>query len=231
MAELGIDDKLVWRTTSMGYFIDGRHYTLGRSAGAADVPQARPDRKLRYGLHMFLSTRRSDWSPLETRRTPGTGFVKWRGAAAYEVLWRRLFDLKFFEYADDISAAWIWTRIKRVGTSRTSRVPGAARLHRWRFGGADHALVQAIEGGGGILRLGARVSQITSEAGRVTGVRRRRRTARLRRRDFDRADALRLARSCRGCPIGQGAIRLPSATSASSACCSSWPSRSRGTSG
>ena len=40
--------------------------------------------------------------------------------AGYEVLWRRLFELKFFEYADNISAAWICTRIKRVGTSRKS---------------------------------------------------------------------------------------------------------------
>ena len=28
--------------------------------------------------------------------------------------------LKFFEFAENISAAWIWTRIKRVGTSRKS---------------------------------------------------------------------------------------------------------------
>ena len=26
MAELGIGDKMVWRDTSMGYFIDGEHY-------------------------------------------------------------------------------------------------------------------------------------------------------------------------------------------------------------
>ena len=35
-------------------------------------------------------------------------------------MWRPLFDLKFYEFADNISAAWLWTRIKRVGTSRKS---------------------------------------------------------------------------------------------------------------
>jgi len=43
---------------------------------------------------------------------------KWIGDKAYDVLWRRLFELKFYKYKDNLSAAWIWTRIKRVGLSR-----------------------------------------------------------------------------------------------------------------
>lgn len=42
----------------------------------------------------------------------------WVGEAAYEVLWRPLFDLKFFEYADNLSADWIRARIMRLGRSR-----------------------------------------------------------------------------------------------------------------
>src|SRR3546814_1937592 len=68
---------------------------------------------------MFASTRRSDWQPLENR-TARDWIERGAGREAYELLWRRLFDLKFFEYADTVSAAWIWTRIKRVGTSRRS---------------------------------------------------------------------------------------------------------------
>jgi protoporphyrinogen oxidase len=169
MAELGISDKLIWRDTSMGYFIDGRHYRWGDPLALLAFPKLGIVDKLRYGLHMFLSTKRSDWSKLE-HTNARDWFVKWDGARAYEVLWRRLFDLKFFEYADNISAAWIWTRIKRVGTSRKS-------VFQEQLGCIDggsqtliEALVHAIEGRGGTLRLGARVSQITSEAGRVTGL-------------------------------------------------------------
>jgi protoporphyrinogen oxidase len=161
MAELGISDKLMWR--------DGRHYRWGDPLALLAFPKLGLIDKLRYGLHMFLSTRRRDWSALE-HVNARDWFVKWHGRRAYEVLWRRLFDLKFFEYADDISAAWIWTRIKRVGTSRRS-------LFQEQLGYIDggsealiEALVHAIKGRGGILRLGARVSRITSEAGRVTGL-------------------------------------------------------------
>ncbi|SEO49353.1 Protoporphyrinogen oxidase [Rhodospirillales bacterium URHD0017] len=169
MAELGISDKLIWRDTSMGYYVDGRHYRWGDPLALLAFPKLGLLDKLRYGLHMFLSTRRRDWSALE-HVNARDWFVKWHGRRAYEVLWRRLFDLKFFEYADDISAAWIWTRIKRVGTSRRS-------VFQEQLGCIDggsevliEALVGAVEGRGGKVRLGARVSQITSEAGRVTGL-------------------------------------------------------------
>lgn len=169
MAELGISDKLIWRDTTMGYYVDGRHYRWGDPLGLLAFPKLGLIDKLRYGLHMFLSTRRRDWSALE-HVSAKAWFVKWHGRRTYEVLWRRLFDLKFFEYADDISAAWIWTRIKRVGTSRRSVFQEQLG---YIDGGSEaliEALVSAVEGRGGILRLGARVSQITSEAGRVTGL-------------------------------------------------------------
>ena len=35
-------------------------------------------------------------------------------------LWKRLQELKFYEFADQVSASWIATRIKRIGNSRKS---------------------------------------------------------------------------------------------------------------
>lgn len=169
MAELGIADRMVWRHTSMGYFIDGRHHRWGDPLALLTFPRLGPISKLRYGLHMFLSTRRTDWSSLETVNAKDW-FRKWHGERAYDLLWKRLFDLKFFEYADNISAAWIWTRIKRVGTSRAS-------IFQEELGYIDggsqtlvDALVEAIAKRGGTLKLGARVSEVTSEQRRVTGL-------------------------------------------------------------
>jgi protoporphyrinogen oxidase len=169
MAELGIADKMVWRNTSMGYFIDGRHYPWGDPLSLLTFPKLGPIAKLRYGLHMFTSTRRSDWSKLEGQ-SARDWFIKWNGEHAYNVLWRRLFELKFYEYADDISAAWIWTRIKRIGTSRAS-------LRQEQLGCIDggsqtliDSLVKAVTALGAAIKLGARVSEIASAAGRVSGL-------------------------------------------------------------
>jgi len=169
MRALGIADKILWRDTSMGYFIDGQHYRWGDPLALLAFPKLGPISKLRYGLHMFWSTKRSDWSKLDHVNAKDW-FIRWHGARAYQVLWHRLFELKFFEYANNISAAWIWTRIKRVGTSRRS-------LLQEQLGTIDggsqtliDALVAAIVDRGGILRLGTPVSEVTSENGRVTGL-------------------------------------------------------------
>ncbi len=169
LGELGIADRLCWRDTSMGYYIDGRHFAWGDPLALLAFPKLGPVAKIRYGLHMFASTRRRDWSDLENL-SARDWFVSNQGAGTYDLLWRRLFELKFFEYADDISAAWIWTRIKRVGTSRASLLQEQLG---YIDGGTETliaALVKAIERQGGGVRLGARVSEITSEGGRVTGI-------------------------------------------------------------
>lgn len=169
MQELGIGDRMVWRKTSMGYFVDGRHYRWGDPLALLTFPKLGLISKIRYGLQMFLSTRRNDWSSLE-KVNARDWIVGGSGQRAYDVLWRRLFDLKFFEYADNISAAWIWTRIKRVGTSRASLLQEELG---YIDGGSQtliDTLVDAVENHGGMLKLGARVSEITSENGRVTGL-------------------------------------------------------------
>jgi protoporphyrinogen oxidase len=169
MEELGIADKMVWRETSMGYFVDGQHFSWGDPISLLRFPKLGIVSKLRYGLHMFASTKRSGWSKLEDLSAK-EWIISWDGHRTYDVLWRRLFELKFFEYADDISAAWIWTRIKRVGTSRKSLMQEELGVID---GGSEvliTALVSAIEEGGGQLHLGVPVTEIKSTAGVVTGL-------------------------------------------------------------
>lgn len=170
MAELGVADKMKWRPTSMGYFIDGKHYRWGDPISLLTFPRLGLVSKFRYGLQMFLSTKRRDWSDLENLPAH-EWFIKGAGKEAYEVLWRRLLELKFYELADNVSAAWIWTRIKRVGTSRKSILQEELGY----IDGGSETLVAALESAidrlGGQIRLGSPVSEIVSENGVVTGVR------------------------------------------------------------
>lgn len=170
MRELGIGDRMRWRDTSMGYFVDGRMHRWGDPLALLAFPKLSLPAKFRYGLQMFLSTRRTDWQPLETL-TARDWIEHGAGSEAYEVLWRRLFDLKFFEYADTVSAAWIWTRIKRVGTSRKSLMQEQLG---YIDGGSEtlvRALVEAIERLGGLIRLETPAREVMVSDGRVTGIR------------------------------------------------------------
>ena len=167
--ELQLTNKMQWVETRMGYWYQnclqpwGNPLALLRFRGLGLVA------KFRYGLHAFLATKRTNWQPLD--RVEASGWIKrWVGEQAYEVLWRRLFEYKFYDYTDNLSAAWIWSRIRRIGRSRYS-------LFREKLGyldGGSATLLQAmqadIESNGGVIRLQTPVSQVVMVDGRVSGV-------------------------------------------------------------
>ncbi len=167
--ELGIADRMHWVETKMGYWYQRRLQPWGNPLALLKFRGLSLTAKFRYGLHAFLSTRRTDWKPLDT--VEATGWIRrWVGAEAWEVLWRRLFDYKFYDYADNLSAAWIWSRIRRIGRSRYD-------LFREKLGYLDGgsttlltALRDDIERHGGEIRLQSPVRRVHIEHGRVTGV-------------------------------------------------------------
>jgi len=169
LAELGLGDAMRWVPTSMGFYVDGRLYPWGDPLSLLRFPKLSLAAKLRYGAMMFTAAWRRSAQNLENV-SARDWIIGWCGRKVYDRLWEPLFRYKFYEYADDISAAWIWTRIKRVGTSRRS-------LFQEELGYIDggsetlvRALVRAIESAGGTIRLRSAVSRIDTSAGRVRGV-------------------------------------------------------------
>jgi protoporphyrinogen oxidase len=169
MDELGIGDKMRWVPTSMGYFFDGKLYPWGDPVSLLKFPKLGVVEKLRYGLMMFLQTKRRNWSALENVSAK-TWIERWCGESVYCKLWKPLFDLKFYEYADNVSAAWIWTRIKRVGNSRRSMF----QEEMGYIEGGSETLVRALESAiarlGGTVELACPVTEVICEGGHVTGV-------------------------------------------------------------
>lgn len=169
MDELGIGDKMRWVPTSMAYYIGGRLHDWGTPISLLKFPHLDPVSKFRYGLQMFLSTRRNKWSDLD-----GISVHSWieRGAGkrVYETLWRRLLDLKFFEFSEDISAAWIWTRVKRVGTSRRSLLQEELGYIEGGSEALVIALTHSITQLGGRIHLATPVRRVETANGRVTAV-------------------------------------------------------------
>jgi protoporphyrinogen oxidase len=167
--ELTLADKMHWVETKMGYWFQERLQAWGNPIALLTFKGLSLTAKFRYGLHAFLCTKRNDWQPLD--HVEAAGWIKrWVGKEAYEVLWRRLFDYKFYDYTDNLSAAWIWSRIRRIGRSRYS-------LFREKLGyleGGSETLLQAmradIEAHGGELRLKSAISKVVIEAGIVRGV-------------------------------------------------------------
>ncbi|WP_295432313.1 NAD(P)/FAD-dependent oxidoreductase [uncultured Thiodictyon sp.] len=167
--QIGLGDALQWRDTSMGFYFNGTLYPWGDPFALLRFPGLGLIAKLRYGLHAFVATRRSDWSRLDGLQAD-RWLRTWLGAEAYRVCWEKLFHYKFFEYQERISAAWIWTRIKRIGTSRRSLFQEQLGYIE---GGSEtliRRLVERIDDQGGTIHLGTPVQRIVIADGAVTGV-------------------------------------------------------------
>lgn len=167
--ELGIKDKLKWKSTKMGYWFDGKLQPWGNPVALLKFRGLSLIAKFRYGLHAFLSTKRDDWKPLE-KYDAVTWIKTWVGEEAFQKLWSRLFALKFYEYSDNLSAPWIWSRIRRIGRSRYS-------IFEEQLGylsGGSKTLLNAmrnyIEQNGGEFRLGSPVEKIVMSDKKVNGI-------------------------------------------------------------
>ena len=167
--ELGLADQMRWVETKMGYWYRNKLQPWGNPIALLKFSGLSFGAKFRYGLHAFLCTKRNDWKPLDN--IEATSWIKrWVGAEAYEVIWRRLFDYKFYEYTDNLSAAWIWSRIRRIGRSRYN-------LFKEKLGyleGGSNTLLQAlkkdIEFNGGKIVLNSPVSKIVIDSKKVIGI-------------------------------------------------------------
>ena len=78
LEELGIECKMRWTETKMGYYYQDKVSPWGNPVALLTFPGLGLVAKFRYGLHAFLSTRRKDWRPLD--RLKATDWIRrWIG--------------------------------------------------------------------------------------------------------------------------------------------------------
>jgi protoporphyrinogen oxidase len=169
LGELGMGSKLHWIPTSMGFFHRGDLRDWGTPIALLRLRGMSLLAKIRYGLFVFICTKRETWASLENRSAKDW-ITGWCGKQTYEQLWRPLFDFKFYEYADNISAAWMWTRMRRVGRSRKNMMQEELGYIEGGSKALVDALVTAIEAKGGNVHLHSGALRINAPEGRVSGV-------------------------------------------------------------
>jgi protoporphyrinogen oxidase len=169
MRELGIDDKMRWRSTSMGYFMKGKIHPWGDPISLLRFPHLSLVAKIRTGLQMFITTKASSFASIEDK-TARQWLEKGSGREVYQTLWKRLMELKFYELADNVSASWIATRVRRIGNSRRSIFQEELGYIEGGSQTLVDALVSAYAAKDGRMHLATSVEKVVTEAGKVTGV-------------------------------------------------------------
>ena len=169
LEELGLSDSMRWVKTKMGYWYNGTLQPWGNPIALLRFKGLSFGAKIRYGVFAFLSTKRNNWQPLD--QVDATSWIRrWVGNEAYDALWKSLFSLKFYEYSDNLSAAWIWSRIRRIGRSRYNLLNEKLGYLEGGSSTLLKALHADIEKNGGEIILSTPVSKVAVKDGQVIGV-------------------------------------------------------------
>lgn len=152
----------------------GLYYTnsIFRLASPLDLLKFHPipllDR-IRTGFMALMARRINSWKPLEDISAE-QWMIKYGGKKAYDVIWSPLMQGKFGVEAKNVSAVWIWNKLKLRGSSRNSK-GGESLVY---FGGGFAALTDgiraALEKAGVTIKTSTSVTSIVVDNGRAVGV-------------------------------------------------------------
>ena len=127
LRELGMENQVCWTATKMGFFYRGRTYPFSGALDLLRCGALSAAGRVRYALSILYCRAINNW-----RRLDAISAEQWLrklvGKATYEATWYPLLQVKFHQYHDQVSAAWIWHRIHRVAKSRKRP------LHREKLG-------------------------------------------------------------------------------------------------
>lgn len=109
--ELGMEGAVEWLPSSVAVFVDGRQLPF---TGPLDLLRFRPLSvlgRVRLGAGFLALQRLARTVGRFEAITAREMVVRWLGREAWEVLWGPLLRGKFGARADEISAAWLWSKL------------------------------------------------------------------------------------------------------------------------
>lgn len=168
--EVNLSDRLHWTDTKMGYYYEGKLHKWGTPFALLGFPHLGLVDKVRYALHVMHTKGIKDWTALD-KENARDWITRWIGPKAYKVMWEKAFALKFFEYQNDLSASWIGTRIKRVALSRRNLFNESMGYLEGGSSVLLDRMAAEVRRLGGRILLGQPIEEVTSDAGKVTGIR------------------------------------------------------------
>ncbi len=167
--ELGLADRVVHRPTRTGMYYANRFHRL---SSPLDVLRFKPlgmiDR-LRLARLVLRARKVKDWRRLESL-TAEQWLRQIGGERVYRVVWEPLLRGKFGPYAEQVSAVWMWNKLKLRGGSRGQGGREVLAYFEGGFLALAEALRDRIEALGGEVRLGTRVEALAAGDGRIRAV-------------------------------------------------------------
>ena len=167
--ELGADECVLPRSPGTGMFYANRIYRLTTPLDLLRFKPLSLLGRIRLGLLLLRAGRVKEWRPLEAQ-TAEEWLKRLCGEQGYRVVWEPLLRGKFGALAAEVSAVWIWNKLKLRGGSRGKGGGEVLAYFRGGFGALLDRMVAVIEEAGGEVRTRCPAQSLAVDDGRVAAV-------------------------------------------------------------
>jgi protoporphyrinogen oxidase len=166
---VGLRDRMRYRPTKVGFYDDGRLFSMSSARELLTFPLLPPHDRLR--LAMFVARCQFARGHDRLNETPLLPWLRRTcGRRMVERLWLPLLNSKFDGRVADLPATYIWARTRRMSGARDST---GREAMGWLEGGYERlidALAARIRARGGTLHTGCPVDRIVAGGPGPTGI-------------------------------------------------------------
>lgn len=166
---LGTEDQILLRETRTGMYYAHNFFKLSTPSDVLKFKALSFFNRLRLGYGALSARRVKDWKYLENE-TAVEYLLKHFGKEVYRVVWEPLLIGKFGEYADKISAVWIWNKLKLRGGTRSKQGAEMLAYYKGGFAALADQMVATIHAQGGVVRFQTPATGLRVENGKAAGV-------------------------------------------------------------
>lgn len=166
IADVGLADELQWRPAATGSYYFKQPYRLSSPLDLLRFDKIPFWSRIRMGLMVLHARTVRDWRSLDDTSVRDY-IIKYAGKKAYEVVWEPLLKGKFGKYAEDVSAAWLWSKLVDRGSSRDK---GGFEYLGYLKGGLGRMfdrMVEELRAAGHEVNLGQPVRAIHMQDGKI----------------------------------------------------------------
>lgn len=160
MRDLGIEDRLVWLSSRVGFYTGGKIYPLSGALDLLRMSCIPFHDRIRLGLVTLYLQKQKAWAGFE-RVTAASWLRRWVGRRAYDRVWGAQLRAKFGESFDQVAMVWFWNKVFLRTQSRKSLwAKEELGYIRGSFNVLIDRLAEAIEAWGGSIQVGVGVTQL-----------------------------------------------------------------------
>ena len=164
--ELNLSSDLSWLSPKNGIYINNTLYSLSSPSDLLLFKELSFAERLSLGNLLLKVRLMTHWKKLE-RVTAREWVIRHSGENVYKKVWEPLLHSKFDQDADQISAAWLWSRIKlRSSTRGKTLMSESLGYLNGSFQIFYEKLASKIKESGGTIECSKCVSQITPRGDR-----------------------------------------------------------------